>query len=586
MLNTITKHIDIWTSAQIKKSTAGRGTSKKQEAYGVKKLRELILELAVRGKLVSQDPNDEPASELLKKIQKEKEKLIKEGKIKKQKPLPKITEEENSFELPLNWKWARLPDVCFYSPGKTPSTKNPVYWSEPDKGFPWVSISDMTHDQTVNATAKCITNQAVDEVFRCDPVPTGTILMSFKLTVGKTSILAMDAYHNEAILSIQPFTGINRDYLFKVLRERALAGNTKKAIMGNTLNATSLALLLIPVPPRAEQKRIVAKIDELMALCDRFDQEQENNLETHQALVSTLLNALTSTKDNQAFQDTWQRIADCFALLFTTEESIDQLKQTILQLAVMGKLVPQDPNDEPASELLKKIKKEKEKLIKEGKIQKQTKLPGIDSEEIPFKLPDGWSLVRLGDITNKIGSGSTPRGGRNTYVDDGVAFLRSQNIWNHGLELSDVAYITDEVHGDMSNTTVLPDDILLNITGASLGRCAIYPEHLPEANVSQHVTIIRPTMKAIVTYLHLCILSPYTQAMVWGRQVGMAREGLSKKVLELFELPIPPLEEQKRIVAKVDELMALCDRLKENIQKSETTKTHLADAIVEKAVTS
>lgn len=262
---------------------------------------------------------------------------------------------------------------------------------------------------------------------------------------------------------------------------------------------------------------------------------------------------------------------DNFDLLAESPGGIKKLREMILQFAVQGKLVPQDPRDEPAGVLLSKIKMEKERLVKEGKIKKQKPLELIKMGEIPFELPEGWEFVRLGDVTNRIGSGSTPRGGQNVYTDEGIPFLRSQNIWNHGLALSHVAYIPEAIHKKMSNTKVLPNDILLNITGASLGRCAIYPNSLGEANVSQHVSIIRPTNIDTNIYLHMCILSPYTQDLVWSRQVGMAREGLSKKVLELFEIPLPPLTEQKRIVSKVDSLMALCDEL-EKKQKEKALK--------------
>lgn len=246
-----------------------------------------------------------------------------------------------------------------------------------------------------------------------------------------------------------------------------------------------------------------------------------------------------------------------------TAYGIKKLRELILELAVRGKLVSQDPNDEPAIVLLEKIKSEQKQLIKEGKIKKIESFPDISAGEITLELPSGWELVRLGNISNKIGSGSTPRGGSNVYVGSGIPFLRSQNIWNYGLELSDVAYVPEDTHRAMANTAVLPNDILLNITGASLGRCTIFPEGVGEANVSQHVTIIRTSVKEIVSYLHICILSPYLQSLIWDRQVGMAREGLSKKVLELFEIPLPPLAEQNRIVAKVDELMALCDQLEQ-----------------------
>ena len=274
---------------------------------------------------------------------------------------------------------------------------------------------------------------------------------------------------------------------------------------------------------------------------------------------------------------------DNYDLLMDSPNSTVNMRKLILQLAVHGKLVEQDPNDEPAGELLKRIKAEKEKLIAEGKIKKQKPLPPITEDEIPFELPEGWELIRLGNISNRIGSGSTPRGGKSVYTGSGIPFLRSQNVWNHGLELSDVAYIPEEIHQKMSNTVVQPNDVLLNITGASLGRCTIYPDGLGEANVSQHVTIIRPTDAPTSFYLHLCLLSPYIQELVWGRQVGMAREGLSKKVLELFEIPLPPLAEQKRIVAKVDQLMNLCDELETRLNQSKKDSETLMQAVLYEA---
>lgn len=253
-------------------------------------------------------------------------------------------------------------------------------------------------------------------------------------------------------------------------------------------------------------------------------------------------------------------------------EGVERIRELILEFAIRGKLVPQDSKEESASVLLNKITKEKERLIKEGKLRKEKDLPKIDDSEVPFEIPSGWVVARLGEITNKIGSGSTPRGGRESYVNNGILFLRSQNIWNHGVDLDDVAFISDQTHKEMANTKVYPNDILLNITGGSLGRSTIFPLHLGEANVSQHVTIVRPSIQETRSFLHLCIMSPYGQKLIWGRQVGANREGLSKKVLELFEIPLPPLAEQYRIVAKVTELMALCNELER--QETNHLKSH------------
>ncbi|MGL5090586.1 MAG: restriction endonuclease subunit S [Aeromonas sobria] len=259
---------------------------------------------------------------------------------------------------------------------------------------------------------------------------------------------------------------------------------------------------------------------------------------------------------------------------------IKKLRELILELAVRGKLVPQDPSDEPASVLLERIAAEKTRLVKEGKIKKLKALPEIGEEDKPFELPEGWECIRLGELTSKMGSGSTPRGGQSAYVSEGIPFLRSQNVWNEGLRLDDVVYIDENTHLKMEGTKVTPGDVLLNITGASLGRTLIFPDSIKEANVSQHVTIIRLLIDELAPFVHLGIKSPLVQNLIWGRQVGMAIEGLSKRTLELFEFPVPPLAEQHRIVAKVDELMALCDQFEQHSESQLAAHQTLVETLL------
>lgn len=579
----ITQHIDTWTSAVKTKSTTGRGSRKKLDLYGVKKLRELILELAVRGKLVPQDPNDEPASVLLERIAAEKAQLVKDKKIKKQKALPEVDENEFLFNRPNGWTWTRLgnlsSDIHY---GYTASAK-------PDsEGVRLLRITDIQNDRVNWATVPAC--DITEEKSKSYLLENNDILIARTGgTIGKSYLVEninLQAVFASYLIRVKrievvyaPFTKV---FLGSQLYWKQLIENSAGTGQPN-VNATALKQLLFILPPFEEQKRIVAKVDELMTLCDQLEQQTEASIEAHQLLVSTLLNTLTNSANADELMENWARISDHFDTLFTTEESIDQLKQTILQLAVMGKLVPQDPNDEPASVLLERIAEEKAQLVKEKKIKKQQALPPIADDEKPFELPNGWSIERLGNICEKMGSGSTPRGGQSAYVSNGIPFLRSQNVWNGELKLNDIAYIPKETHDKMENTKVYPGDVLLNITGASLGRSTIFPVEIPEANVSQHVTIIRliePTMKEFV---HLGIVSPLIQTLVWGRQVGMAIEGLSKKVLEQFEFPIPPLEEQKRIFVKVNELMDLCEQLKFRLKESQTTQLELTDAIVEQA---
>lgn len=259
------------------------------------------------------------------------------------------------------------------------------------------------------------------------------------------------------------------------------------------------------------------------------------------------------------------------------ENLVKQLRQSFLQDAVKGKLVSQNNKDEPASELLKRIKAEKEKLIKQGKIKKEKPLPPITESEIPYELPKAWAWCRLGEITSKIGSGSTPLGGN--YSKSGFPFFRSQNVTNEGVDYGDIKYISNEVQKQMKGTVVYADDILLNITGGSMGRCALVPSDFEQGNVSQHVCIIRP-IQLNNDYLHLLIVSPVIQSMIFASTTGAGREGLPKYNLEQFVIPIPPLAEQSRIVEKVNELRTLCASLEKEIDHSKQEAEYLLNAIL------
>lgn len=260
---------------------------------------------------------------------------------------------------------------------------------------------------------------------------------------------------------------------------------------------------------------------------------------------------------------------------------VKKLRKQLLQDAIQGKLVPQNHNDEPASELLKKIKSEKSKLVAEKKLKKQKELPHIEPEEIPFEIPENWMWCRLGEICSKIGSGSTPKG--SNYSDSGIPFFRSQNIFNNGLIYDDIKFISDDVHNKMSGTIVFPNDILLNITGGSIGRCALVPNDFREGNVSQHVCIVRPVL-GDNSFFHSLILSPYFQKLIYSSTTGAGREGLPKYNLEQFLIPIPPLAEQSRIVQIIDELMQHCSGLETSIKDSESQNEKLLQQVLREAL--
>lgn len=265
-------------------------------------------------------------------------------------------------------------------------------------------------------------------------------------------------------------------------------------------------------------------------------------------------------------------------------EFLSKLRQSILQEAIEGKLTEQwrqeNPDAEPASKLLEKIRAEKEQLIKEKKIKKEKPLPKINEDEIPFDAPDNWEWVRLGDICSKIGSGSTPRG--SNYSENGVPFFRSQNIYNNGLVYDDIKYISSQVHDDMSGTSVYKNDVLLNITGGSMGRCALVPNDFIEGNVSQHVCIIRPIIFNS-SLMHKIVLSPFFQTNIFSSTTGAGREGLPKNNLEQFPIPLIPMEEQQVILEKIHSLLNICDELEQQINGSKANAEMLMQAVLKEA---
>ncbi len=259
---------------------------------------------------------------------------------------------------------------------------------------------------------------------------------------------------------------------------------------------------------------------------------------------------------------------------------LENLNQAILQEAVQGKLTAKFRSSHPelvegsqsASELLKRIKSDKLKLGK-----KEKPLPPIKAAEIPFEIPESWVWCRLGDICSKIGSGSTPKG--SNYSKSGFPFFRSQNIYNEGLIFTDITFVSEEIQKQMNGTVVYPNDILLNITGGSLGRCSLVPNDFEQGNVSQHVCIIRPLV-VDRNFFHKIVLSPYFQKFVFSSTTGAGREGLPKYNLERFVIPLPPLSEQTRIVAELEKQLAKTKQLKEHIIANQHATEQLLEALL------
>ncbi|WP_137514310.1 restriction endonuclease subunit S, partial [Escherichia coli] len=547
----IVDHMETWTSALQTRSTAGRGSSGKIDLYGIKKLRELILELAVRGKLVPQDPNDEPASELLKRIAAEKAELVKQGKIKKQKPLPEISEEEKPFELPQGWEWARLVEIYDVRDG---THDTPKYQSE---GYPLVTSKNLSSGKLNLDDIKYISKEAHEKIKERSFVEFNDVLFAMIGSIGNPVIVDI---HNEfSIKNVALFKYYSKavsvpEYLRCVLESLSLvlknisSGGVQPFVSLSTLRNTVMAL-----PPLKEQYRIVIKLTALMYLCDQLEQQSLTTLDAHQQLVETLLGTLTDSQNAEELAENWARISEHFDTLFTTEASVDALKQTILQLAVMGKLVPQDPNDEPASELLKRIAQEKAQLVKEGKIKKQKPLPPISDEEKPFELPEGWEWCRLGDCINLIsGQHLKPDEYSDEFNDHFLPYITGPAEFG-------IIHPTYSKYTNERRAIAEKGDILITCKGAGLGKLNIANTRIA---ISRQLMAIG-AIGINSTYLKITLDSMYDYFQSKG--VGIAIPGISREDVLEPTIMLPPVQEQINIIDQFMMINNILDCLKEKI---------------------
>lgn len=580
--NIITDNLPIWSSSVQLKSSSGRGTSSKRKLYGVKKLRELILDLAVRGLLVPQNPTDKPASVLLENITAKKEELVGEGKIKTQKPLLPLSLDELPFELPCGWEWVRLQDISTY----IQRGKGPKYSDE--GSIKVVSQKCVQSTGFDLAPARLITDESLSSYKRERFLLQNDLIWNSTGTgtVGRIAVvpeLPLNSVVGDSHVTIIRTVTTNpyfiKSYLSSsLIQERIDPEHENALVSGSTkqveLNTSTVIAIPIPLPPIAEQHRIVAKLDELMALCDTLEQQQEDSIQAHETLVEVLLEALTDAVDADAFQAAWQSISENFDVLFTTEHSIEKLKETILQLAVMGKLVPQDPNDESASALIEKVVTERRHLIASGVIKKSRRLANqLENSSFNLPLPESWCWVSLAEIGHDWGQ-KVPDN-EFTYIDVG-AINKDRGL------IQDYNILDPESAPSRARKLVKKDSVIYSTVRPYLLNIAVIQSDInPEPIVSTAFAVIHPlggiSSSYVSNYLRSNIFIQYVESC----QTGIAYPAINDKQFFSGLIALPPLAEQYRIVAKVDELMALCDQLKESLQQAQQTQIDLADAVVE-----
>ncbi len=552
---------------------------------GIQKLRGLILELAVRGKLVPQDPNDEPASELLKRIAKERARLEADGTCKKSKATPLSGEIEWPFELPNGWEWEQFGEIAVVERGGSPRPIKSFLTDDPG-GLNWIKIGDTDKGgKYITSTSERIRREGLTKTRMVFP---GDFLLTNSMSFGRPYITQIEGCIHDGWLRISPPVSLDKDYLYTLLSSpfvRKLFVIAAAGAVVMNLNAEKVRELPIPLPPLAEQHRIVAKVDELMALCDRLEAEQTDAGAAHAKLVATLLGTLTQSTDAADLAANWQRLAEHFDTLFTTETGLDTLKQTILQLAVMGMLVPQDPNDEPASELLKRISKERARLEAEGTCKKFKSMPPVEHNEQPFPLPNGWIWERIGNYVLQTDYGLSEK----TFeATEGVPVLKMGDIQAGEVMLGNQKKVPSTTEG-LPFLLLKPDDLLYNRTNSAelVGKTGIFRGPRLQYSFASYLIRIRCANDLISAYfLNLAMNAPLFRETEISphlkQQCGQAN--VNGTILRNMKVPVPPATEQHRIVAKVDELMTLCDRLKAGLAESRMQQERLATTLIEAAL--
>lgn len=474
-------------------------------------LKRLILEKAFRGELVPQDPKDEPVSVLLDRIKAERAELVKQGKIKKEKPLLEIQPEEVPFEIPEGWEWVRLGEVLLADlGGGTPSKANPIFW-KPE--IPWASVKDIADEQMYLTSTKDMISIEGLKNSASNLIAEGSLIVVTRMGLGRVVIPSIKCAINQDLRALFPSSQVSTKYLFYAYRTLSFI---KRGLTVSGIRREELLSKLVPLPSFAEQQRIVSKIESLFALCEQLESRRG-----------------------------------------TLEEKVKQLKAAILQDAIQGKLVSQNASDEPASVLLDRIKTERAELVKQGKIKKEKPLPEIQPEEIPFEIPAGWKWVRLGEV-----SYVNPR--NSTDDDTEVAFIPMRMIGeNYGDTPAYEKRVWKEVKSGF--THFMEGDVAIaKITPCfENSKACVFtglPNDLGAGTTELH--IIRPLSGIDSRYVYSFIKSKHFLQLGATKMTGSAgQKRVPTDFVKEVVVPVPPTQEQYRIISKVTTLFDILDNM-------------------------
>lgn len=543
---------------------------------GVERLRELVLRLAVRGKLVPQDPADEPVSRLQEQLYAGRERLIADKGISEPRHPAGVPVEDEPYELPSTWNWIRLGDAGAIVGGGTPKSSEPSYWADGNE-VPWLTPADMRHQPSRYITrGKRDVTRAGLASSGAQLLPAGSILFSSRAPIGHVGIASSALSTNQGFKSCVPYVAAMSEYLYVFLRkvgpgvDAAATGTTFKEV-----TAKDVALIPLPLPPVAEQQRIVARVDELMGLLDRLEATRTTRGATRAAVRDSALGALREADTPDEVEVAWDRFAERIDDLLCEPADIAPLRQSVLQLAVRGRLVPQDPADEPASVLLERIAAERARLVRTGMIRKQELLPPVSENEVPCDLPSGWEWSRFGAITDtrlgKMLDKAKNKGPLRPY-------LRNANVQWFRFVLEDVKELRIE-EDQLADCTVSSGDLVI-CEGGEPGRVAVCGPETDGMVVQKALHRSRPWCGISPWYLAYLIRCEASSGRLSEYFTGATIKHLTGQSLAKVVVPVPPLPEQSRIVARMGLLLGLLDRLEARLTVARTAHVAFAAAAV------
>lgn len=538
-------------------------------AEGLTELRSLILGLAVRGKLVPQDPNDEPALELLKKIEAEKERLYEEGQIRKPKKT-KVIENELIESLPNNWLLVNFPsmvDVISTSGHKIKKRdfKDEGKYPIIDQGQSFIGGYSDDESKLIKVPRDLV----IFGDHTCE-----IKYVDFDFIAGA-----------DGIKILRPFL-ISAKYFYWFIYQAPLRDR------GYGRHYKVLKELEVPLPPLTEQHRIVKKIESLFAEVDELEAKLNRQTKLDEKLQLAVNAEVQQAPDAEASQSAWNFITSNFDTLYYTPKAIDNLKKNILNEAVRGRLVPQNPNDEPAFELLKKIEAEKERLYEEGEIRKPKKLPPVKEDEIPFEIPESWEWCRFEDSINELKGGFAYKSGK-MIENSNNQVIRLGNVKNEGLQLDrNPAFITDEYASETEDYRLEEDDILITMTGTREKKdycftAVVRNDDLEDRKLylNQRVGLFKLSDFTDVELYNHFLKSDSLLEELFESATGTANQAnISMKSISNLPFPVPPLEEQHRIVQRIEELFAICDQFKTKLQHRQQINEKLVKGLVKEVL--